>query len=123
MKAMPKLIEAPSRVTAAGNKPKLIDEYVGRVNSGTSGVSVAHMRSPGGWQEPGQRPEFDEFTIVLRGAVLVEYEGGSMEVRAGQAVHTAPGEWVRYSTPGEEGAEYIAVCLPAFSMDTVHRDE
>lgn len=123
MRTMPRLIEAPSRVTAAGNKPKLIDEYVGRVNSGTSGVSVAHMRSPGGWQEPGQRPEFDEFTVVLRGAVLVEYEGGSMEVNAGQAVHTAAGEWVRYSTPGEEGAEYIAVCLPAFSMDTVHRDE
>jgi mannose-6-phosphate isomerase-like protein (cupin superfamily) len=120
---MPKLIEAPSRVTAAGNKPKLIDEYVGRVNSGTAGVSVAHMRSPGGWQEPGQRPEFDEFTIVLKGAVHVEYEGGSMDVKAGQAVHTTPGEWIRYSTPGEEGAEYIAVCLPAFSMDMVHRDQ
>jgi mannose-6-phosphate isomerase-like protein (cupin superfamily) len=120
---MPKRIEAPTRVTAAGNKPKLIDEYVGRVNSGTGGVSIAHMRSPGGWQEPGQRPEFDEFTIVLKGAVRVEYEGGSMEVKAGQAVHTAAGEWIRYSTPGEEGAEYIAVCLPAFSMDTVHRDE
>ena len=120
---VPKRIEAPTRVTAAGNKPKLIDEYVGRVNSGTGGVSIAHMRSPGGWQEPGQRPEFDEFTVVLKGAVRVEYEGGSMEVRAGQAVHTAAGEWIRYSTPGEEGAEYIAVCLPAFSMDTVHRDE
>ena len=123
MERMPKLIEAPTRVTAAGNKPKLIDEYVGRVNSGTAGVSVAHMRSPGGWQEPGQRPEFDEFTIVLKGAVRVEYNGGSMEVKAGQAVHTLAGEWVRYSTPGNEGAEYIAVCLPAFSMDTVHRDE
>lgn len=120
---MPKRIDAPTRVTAAGNKPKLIDEYVGRVNSGTGAVSIAHMRSPGGWQEPGQRPEFDEFTIVLKGAVRVEYEGGSMEVRAGQAVQTAAGEWIRYSTPGEEGAEYIAVCLPAFSMDTVHRDE
>ena len=120
---MPKLIEAPSRVTAAGNKPKLIDEYVGRVNSGHAHVSIAHMRSPGGWQEPGQRPDFDEFTIVLRGAMRVEYEGGEMEVRAGQAIHTAPGEWIRYSTPGEEGAEYVAVCLPAFSMDTVHRDE
>ena len=119
---MPKLIEGPSRVTAAGNKPKLIDEYVGRVNSGDGRVSVAHMRSPGGWQEPGQRPEFDECTIVLRGAVRVEYEGGEMEVRAGQVVHTAPGEWVRYSTPGADGAEYIAVCLPAFSMDTVNRD-
>ena len=120
---MPRLIEAPSRVTAAGNKPKLIDEYVGRVNSATTGVSVAHMRSPGGWQEPGQRPSFDEFTIVLKGAVHVEFEGGSMVVKAGQAIHTAPGEWIRYSTPGEEGAEYIAVCLPAFSMDTVHRDQ
>ena len=120
---MPRLIEAPSRVTAAGNKPKLIDEYVGRANSGTTGVSVAHMRSPGGWQEPGQRPDFDEFTIVLKGTVHVEFEGGSMEVKAGQAIHTAPGEWIRYSTPGEQGAEYIAVCLPAFSMDTVHRDE
>lgn len=118
-----KLIEAPSRVTAAGNKPKLIDEYVGRVNTAESRLSVAHMRSPGGWQEPGQRPEFDEFTIVLKGAVRVEYEGGEIEVRAGQAVHTSAGEWVRYSTPGEEGAEYIAVCLPAFSMDTVRRDE
>jgi mannose-6-phosphate isomerase-like protein (cupin superfamily) len=120
---MPKLIEAPSRVTAAGNKPKLIDEYVGRVNSGHAQVSVAHMRSPGGWQEPGQRPEFDEFTVVLRGTVRVEYEGGEMEVHSGQAVHTARGEWVRYSTPGDDGAEYIAVCLPAFAMDTVHRDE
>src|SRR6186997_2579861 len=99
---MPRLIEAPSRVTAAGNKPKLIDEFVGRVNSGTAAVSVAHMRSPGGWQEPGQRPDFDEFTIVLKGAVHVEFEGGSMEVHAGQAIHTAPGEWIRYSTPGEE---------------------
>lgn len=120
---MPKLIGAPTRIEAAGNKPKLIDEYVGRVNSGDDGISVAHMRSPGGWVEPGQRPEFGEYTVVLRGAVRVEFEGGELEVRAGQAVYTAPGEWIRYSTPGEEGAEYIAVCLPAFSPGTVHRDE
>jgi mannose-6-phosphate isomerase-like protein (cupin superfamily) len=120
---MPNLIKAPSRITAAGNKPKLIDEYVGRVNSRHTSVSIAHMRSPGGWQEPGQRPEFDEFTIVLKGALRVEYEGGELEVRAGQAIHTAPGEWIRYSTPRDEGAEYIAVCLPAFSLDAVHRDE
>jgi mannose-6-phosphate isomerase-like protein (cupin superfamily) len=119
---MPTLIAAPARVTSAGNKPKLIDEYVGRVNTGTGAVSVAHMRSPGGWVEPGQRPEFDEFTVVLRGELRVEYEGGVMDVRAGQGVIAHGGEWVRYSTPGEEGAEYIAVCLPAFSMDTVRRD-
>ena len=117
------MIPGPTVVQAAGNKPKRIEEYAGRVNSGHPGVSVARMRSPEGWQEPGQRPEFDEFTIVLRGTLVVEYEGGSMEVKAGQAVHTASGEWVRYATPGEEGAVYIAVCLPAFSMDTVHRDE
>jgi len=116
------LIPAPTRVEAAGNKPKLIDEYIGRVNSQTSAASVAHMRSPGGWQEPGQTPEFDEFTVVLRGTLRVEHRGGSMDVRAGQAVVAHRGEWVRYSTPGEEGAEYIAVCLPAFAMDTVHRD-
>lgn len=119
---MPTLIASPSRVTAAGNKPKLIDEYVGRVNSGTSAVSVAHMRSPGGWVEPGQRPDFDEFTVVLRGTLRVEHEGGSLDVSAGQAVVAHKGEWVRYSTPGDDGAEYIAVCLPAFSMDSVHRD-
>jgi mannose-6-phosphate isomerase-like protein (cupin superfamily) len=119
---MPILIENPTRVQAAGNKPKLIDEYVGKANTGTGSVSVAHMRSPGGWVEPGQTPEFDEFTVVLRGALRVEHRDGVIEVKAGQAVHTRPGEWVRYSTPGEEGAEYIAVCLPAFTMDTVHRD-
>ncbi len=108
---------------AAGTQPKLIDEYVGRVNTGDSSVSIAHMRSPGGWQEPGQRPEFDEYTIVLRGAVRVEFEGGEMDVCAGQAVHTCAGEWIRYSTPGADGAEYIAVCLPAFAPGTVHRDE
>ena len=121
--AKPILISRPSRVAAAGNKPKLIDEYVGRVNSGTSEVSVAQMRSPGGWQEPGQRPEFDEFTVVVKGLLQVEYEGGSLEVRAGQAVIVNKGEWVRYSTPEPEGAEYFAICVPAFSPATVHRDE
>jgi mannose-6-phosphate isomerase-like protein (cupin superfamily) len=120
---MPRLIETPARVTAAGNKPKLIDEYVGRVNSGTSAASVAHMRSPGGWQEPGQTPEFDEFTVVIKGALRVEHAGGIIDVRAGQAIIAHKGEWIRYSTPEPEGAEYIAVCVPAFSMDTVHRDE
>ncbi|MDX2176768.1 MAG: cupin domain-containing protein [Candidatus Sumerlaeia bacterium] len=120
---MPRLIEGPTRVEAAGNKPKLIDEYIGRVNSGHSAASVAHMRSPGGWVEPGQRPDFDEFTLVLRGMLRVEHEGGALEVRAGQAVVTKAGEWVRYSTPEPEGAEYIAVCLPAFSPGTVHRDD
>ena len=118
---MPELIEAPSRVEAAGTKPKLIDEYAGRVNNGETRVSVAHMRSPAGWVEPGQRPEFDEYTLVLKGALHVEHEGGELEVAAGQAVLARAGEWVRYSTP--EGAEYVAVCLPAFSPDTVHRDE
>ncbi|HLL04875.1 MAG TPA: cupin domain-containing protein [Myxococcaceae bacterium] len=119
---MPTLIPAPTRVEAAGNKPKLIDEYVGRVNTKTGNVSVAHMRSPGGWVEPGQRPEFQEVTVVLRGRLRVEHQGGAMDVRAGQAVVCEPGEWVRYSTPDEEGAEYIAVCLPAFAPNTVHRD-
>ena len=120
---MPTLIEAPTRIEAAGNKPKLIDEYVGRVNSGEGRLSVAHMRSPGGWQEPGQTPEFDEFTIVLRGMLRVEHSGGAMDVRAGQGVRAFAGEWVRYSTPLEDGAEYIAVCLPGFSPESVHRDE
>jgi len=120
---MPRLIESPARIEAAGNKPKLIDEYIGRVNSAESKVSIAHMRSPGGWQEPGQRPEFDEFTIVLKGLLRVEHEGGMMDIRAGQAVHARPGEWVRYSSPEEGGAEYIAVCIPAFSPATVRRDE
>jgi len=120
---MPTLIPQPTRIQAAGNKPKLIDEYVGRVNTKTSSASVAHMRSPGGWLEPGQTPEFDEFTIVLKGVLRVEHKDGSLDVRAGQAVITHAGEWVRYSTPGADGAEYIAVCLPAFSMETVHRDE
>jgi mannose-6-phosphate isomerase-like protein (cupin superfamily) len=119
---MPQLIESPGRIEAAGNKPKLIEEYIGRVNSGHAQVSIAHMRSSGGWAEPGQRPEFDEFTIVLRGMLRVEHAGGAMDVAAGQAVHARAGEWVRYSTPLESGAEYIAVCLPAFSPATVHRD-
>jgi ethanolamine utilization protein EutQ (cupin superfamily) len=118
---MPDLIEGPSRVEAAGTKPKLIDEYVGRVNTGEDRVSVAHMRSPAGWVEPGQRPEFDEYTVVLSGRIEVEHDGGTLSVAAGQAVLTRAGEWIRYATP--EGAEYIAVCLPAFAPDTVHRDE
>ena len=120
---MPTPIRAAARVEAAGNKPKLIDEYVGRVNSGTEAVSIAHMRSPGGWQEPGPTPGFDEYTVVLRGMLRVEHREGTLEIRAGQAVIAHAGEWVRYSTPEAEGAEYIAVCLPAFSMETVRRDE
>jgi ethanolamine utilization protein EutQ (cupin superfamily) len=118
---MPKLIESPSRVEAAGTKPKLIDEYVGRVNTSEDRVSVAHMRSPAGWVEPGQRPDFDEYTVVLEGTLHVEHDGGELDVCAGQAVLVPGGEWVRYSTP--EGASYIAVCLPAFSPETVHRDD
>lgn len=120
--AVPVKIETPTRITAAGNKPKLIDEYVGRVNTRSGELSVAHMRSPGGWVEPGQRPEFTEYTLVLRGLLRVEHEGGALDVRAGQAVITSPGEWVRYSTPEPDGAEYVAICLPAFSPGTVHRD-
>lgn len=119
---MPKHIEKPTRIEAAGNKPKLIDEYVGRVNSATTALSIAHMRSPGGWIEPRQRPDFHEYTVVLRGMLRVEHDGGTFDVRAGQGVIALPGEAVRYSTPLDEGAEYIAVCLPAFSPDTVHRD-
>ena len=117
---MPRLIETPTRVEAAGNKPKLIDEFVGRVNSAESRLSLALMNSPAGWQEPGQCPEFDEYTLVLEGTLHVEHEGGNLTVRAGQAVHARPGEWVRYSTP--DGARYVAICLPAFSPTTVHRD-
>ena len=119
---MPTLISQPTRITAAGNKPKLIDEYIGRVNSKTSAASVAHMRSPQGWEEPGQSPQFDEFTIVLKGMLRVEHQNGSLDVNAGQAVIAHSGEWVKYSTPQNGGAEYIAVCLPAFSMETDHRD-
>ncbi len=120
---MPKLIERPTLIQAAGTKPKQIEEYAGRVNSGHAGVSVARMISPEGWLEPGQRPEFEEITVVLRGLLHVEHEHGALDVRAGQAVVTAAGEWVRYSTPEPGGAEYVAVCLPAFSPSTVHRDE
>jgi mannose-6-phosphate isomerase-like protein (cupin superfamily) len=120
---MPKLIATPSIIMAAGNKPKRIEEYVGRVNSGHRSMSLARMISPAGWQEPGQCPEFEEVTLVLRGLLRVESGSGTLDVQAGQAVVTSPGEWVRYSTPGAEGAEYVAVCLPAFSPETVHRDE
>jgi mannose-6-phosphate isomerase-like protein (cupin superfamily) len=119
---MPKLIESPVRAKAAGTPPKRIEEYVGRVSSGDARVSVALMRSPGGWIEPGQRPEFEEITLVLKGSLHVEHEHGSLEVTAGQAVVVGPGEWVRYSTPEPQGAEYVAVCLPAFSLDAAHRD-
>lgn len=119
---MPTLIQQPTVIRAAGTKPKLIAEFAGRVNSGHSAVSVAHMVSPAGWQEPGQRPEFEEITVVLRGVLHVEFEGGVLDVRAGQAVVTAAGEWIRYSSPEAGGAEYIAVCVPAFSPATVHRD-
>jgi mannose-6-phosphate isomerase-like protein (cupin superfamily) len=118
---MPELIESPVRVEAAGEPPKLIDEFAGRASNGEERVSVARMRSPAGWQEPGQRPEFDEYTVVLDGALRVESEHGELEVPAGQGILVRAGEWVRYSTPG--GAEYVAVCLPAFSLDTVHRDD
>lgn len=119
---MPKLISAPVRVAAAGAPPKLIDEYIGRVNSGDTQLSVAHMRSPAGWREPGQTPSFHEYTLVLKGVLRVEHRDGVIDVHAGQAVVTEPGQWVRYSTPEAEGAEYIAVCLPAFAPDTVRRD-
>src|SRR5262245_25290940 len=120
---MPTFIHSPTVIQAAGNKPKAIEEFIGRVNSKTEAVSIARMRSPAGWSEPGQTPEFDEFTIVLRGSVRVTTKSGVIDVVAGQAVVAHRGEWVQYSTPGLEGAEYIAVCLPAFSPATVHRDE
>ena len=119
---MPELIEGPTTIEAAGTKPKLIHEFVGRVNTGEERLSVARMRSPEGWLEPGQRPEFDEWTLVLAGRLRVEHEGGTLDVRAGQGVLVRGGEWVRYSTPEAGGASYVAVCLPAFSPDTVHRD-
>jgi ethanolamine utilization protein EutQ len=119
---MPTLVAQPRRIHAAGTKPKLIDEYIGRVNTRTSAASVAHMRSPQGWEEPGQTPEFDEFTLVLKGVLHVTHKSGELEVAAGQAVIAHRGEWVQYSTPAGE-TEYIAICLPAFSMETVHRDE
>jgi mannose-6-phosphate isomerase-like protein (cupin superfamily) len=116
---MPRLITAPTRIPLPGDK--LVEEYIGRINSGDSKISIAHMHSPAGWSEPGQRPEFDEFTIVLHGTMRVEHEGGIMDVPAGQAVMAQKGEWVRYSTP--DGAEYVAICVPAFTPHTVHRDE
>ncbi len=119
---MPRLIERPTMIEAAGNKPKQIEEFAGRVNSSHETVSIARMRSPAGWEEPGQRPDFEEISLVLDGMLRVEYEGGVFEVRAGQAIVAEPGEWVRYSTPEHGGAEYIAVCLPAFSPEAVHRD-
>jgi mannose-6-phosphate isomerase-like protein (cupin superfamily) len=119
---MPTHIKQPSVIEAAGNKPKRIEEFVGRVNSQSTGVSVARMQSPSGWVEPGQTPEFEEYTLVLRGSLRVTTLDGVIDVNAGEAIITGKGEWVQYSTPGDEGAEYVAVCLPAFSMDTVHRD-
>jgi mannose-6-phosphate isomerase-like protein (cupin superfamily) len=119
---MPRLIAQPTVIAAAGNKPKVIEEFAGLVNSGHAQVSVARMVSPQGWEEPGQRPDFEELTVVLKGMLRVEHEGGALDVRAGQAVVSSPGEWVRYSSPEPGGAEYIAVCLPAFSPATVHRD-
>jgi ethanolamine utilization protein EutQ len=118
---MPTLIQSPARVPAAGNLPKIIDEYIGQLNTGQSRISVAHMRSPAGWEEPGQTPEFEEYTIVLKGRLRVRHKDGIMDLQAGQAVVAHPGEWIQYSTP-DEGAEYIAICLPAFSPNTVHRD-
>jgi len=118
---LPTRIQNPTRIQAAGNMPKLIDEYVGRVNNKETRLSIAHMRSPAGWEEPGQAPEFEEYTIVLRGRLRVHHREGTFDVAAGQAVITHPGEWVRYSTP-DEATEYIAICLPAFSIETVHRD-
>lgn len=120
---MPSHVKGPSIITAAGNKPKRIEEYIGRVNSKTDGVSIARMKSPGGWVEPGQRPEFDEYTVVLKGMLRVTFQDGSIDVHAGEAVIAHRGEWVQYSTPDADGAEYVAVCLPAFSMEKVHRDE
>jgi quercetin dioxygenase-like cupin family protein len=119
---MPRLIDKPTIIDCVGTKPKQIQEYAGRVNSGHSAVSVARMISPSGWEEPGQRPEFEEITVVLKGMLRVQHEKGVLDVHAGQAVVASPGEWVRYSTPGPDGAEYVAVCLPAFSPTIVHRD-
>ena len=119
---MPLHITTPSRIQSAGNKPKIIEELVGRVNSKSTAVSIAHMHSPAGWEEPGQTPEFDEYTVVLKGMLRVSHKSGFIDVQADQAVIVNKGEWVRYSSPSPDGAEYIAVCLPAFSPDTVHRD-
>ena len=119
---MPKLIDKPTLIRAGGNAPKQIEEFVGRINSGNQHVSIARMISPSGWKEPGQRPDFQEITVVLKGMLQVEHKSGVLQVRAGQAIVTEPGEWIRYSTPDPAGAEYIAVCLPAFSLESVHRE-
>jgi mannose-6-phosphate isomerase-like protein (cupin superfamily) len=119
---MPRLISKPTIITAAGNKPKKIEEFIGRINTQTQGVSVARMKSPQGWVEPGQTPAFDEYTVVLKGCLRVTHKTGVIDVNAGQAIIAAAGEWVQYSTPGADGAEYIAVCMPAFSPETVRRD-
>ena len=120
---MPTIIKSPTKIEAAGNKPKIIKEFIGKVNSSTDQISIAKMQSPPGWKEPGQTPEFDEYTVVLKGMLRVETKEKAFDIHAGEAVITHKGEWIRYSTPLEEGAEYIAVCLPAFSPETVHRDE
>jgi mannose-6-phosphate isomerase-like protein (cupin superfamily) len=120
---MPTLIAQPTKIEAAGNKPKIIEEFIGRVNSNESRLSVARMKSPSGWVEPGQTPQFDEFTVVLKGMLRVKHKGGEIDVKAGQAIIAHAGEWVQYSSPEAEGAEYVAICLPAFSPTTVHRDE
>jgi mannose-6-phosphate isomerase-like protein (cupin superfamily) len=120
---MPTLFSQPTKIEAAGNKPKIIEEFIGRVNSNESRLSVAKMKSPGGWVEPGQTPQFDEFTVVLKGMLRVKHKGGEIDVKAGQAIIAHAGEWVQYSSPEAEGAEYVAICLPAFSPATVHRDE
>lgn len=119
---MPEKIKSPCTIRAAGNKPKIIQEFIGRVNTDTDTISIARMKSPAGWEEPGQRPEFDEYSVVLKGLLRVESKEGTIEVRSGEAVKISANEWVRYSTPGKEGAEYISVCIPAFSQETVHRD-
>ncbi len=120
---MPTHVRSATRIHAHGNQPKIIEEFIGRVNTGTEGVSIAHMQSPAGWVEPGQKPDFDEYTVVLRGTLHVAYNGGSLDIHAGQAVIARKGEWIQYSSPYEGGADYIAVCSPAFSPTTVHRDE
>lgn len=119
---MPTLIPTPTRITGAGDRPELIDEYVGRVNTGEAQLSIAYLSCPPGWHEPGQTPEFDEYTLVLRGSLRLEFRDGVLDVRAGQAVLAKAGEWVRYSTPGPEGADYVAVCVPAFSLEKAHRE-
>jgi mannose-6-phosphate isomerase-like protein (cupin superfamily) len=123
MNYMPTIIKSPTKIEAAGNKPKIIEEFIGKVNSSNEQVSIAKMKSPAGWQEPGQTPEFDEYTLVLKGMLRVETKTETYDLKAGETIITRKGEWIKYSTPTPEGAEYIAVCLPAFSPDTVHRDK